>query len=81
MKTAVSIPDDVFADAERLAKKMKKSRSRLYADALKEYAARHRTDDVTESWNQALAERGQSDDEDAAFVAEITRRTLFRGDR
>jgi metal-responsive CopG/Arc/MetJ family transcriptional regulator len=41
MKTAVSIPDEVYQGAERLARRTKKSRSRLYGDALKEYLARH----------------------------------------
>src|SRR5436190_1081962 len=34
MKTAVSIPDDVFHEAERLARRTKRSRSRLFSDAL-----------------------------------------------
>ena len=41
MKTAVSIPGLVFKAADRLAKRMKKSRSRLYADALREYLQHH----------------------------------------
>jgi metal-responsive CopG/Arc/MetJ family transcriptional regulator len=36
MKTAISIPDDVFAAAERLARRLKKSRSELYSRALRE---------------------------------------------
>jgi len=34
MKTAVSIPDDVFEKAEHLARRMKKSRSRLFSNAV-----------------------------------------------
>ena len=41
MKTAVSIPEPVFRAADRLAKQLKKTRSRLYADALREYLKRH----------------------------------------
>ena len=40
MKTAVSFPDEVFDGAERLAKRTKKSRSRLFSDAVREYRAR-----------------------------------------
>jgi len=36
MKTAVSIPDNVFKKAERLARRMKKSRSELFSNALTE---------------------------------------------
>jgi len=44
MKTAVSIPDDVFEKAERHARRMGKSRSQLYNHALAEYVARHAPD-------------------------------------
>jgi predicted transcriptional regulator len=49
MEIAISIPDDVFADAEKLARALKKSRSQLYSHALKEYVARHAADQVTEA--------------------------------
>jgi len=58
MKTAVSIPDDVFQKAERLARRMKKSRSELFSNALAEYVARHAPDHVTERMNQVCAEIG-----------------------
>jgi len=47
MKTAVSIPDDIFREAERVTRELGKSRSQLYADALREYLARHDPDAVT----------------------------------
>jgi metal-responsive CopG/Arc/MetJ family transcriptional regulator len=50
MKTAVSIPDDVFEGAERLARRTKKTRSQLFSDAIKEYLARHAPEDVTDAW-------------------------------
>lgn len=56
MKTAVSIPDDVFAEAERLAKRMKRSRSEIFSRALAEYVARHTPDRVTDAMNRTLAE-------------------------
>ena len=58
MKTAISIPDDVFADAEQLARELKKSRSRLYGDAVREYIARHSAESITESLDR-LCERGR----------------------
>ncbi len=80
MKTAVSIPNAVFQRAERLAKRLKKSRSQLYAEAIAEYAARHEPDEITESWNRALEEAGPEDGEEAAFVREAARRTLERNE-
>ncbi|SRR6266851_805747 len=73
MKTAVSIPDEVFEGAERLARRTKRSRSRLFSDALKEYLARHAPDEVTEAMNKACAEIGDAED---AFVSSAARRVL-----
>jgi len=75
MKTAVSIADDVFEKADRLAKRMKKSRSQLYSLALSEYVARHAPDHVTEAMDRACAEVGQEVD---AFVSRAARRVLER---
>jgi metal-responsive CopG/Arc/MetJ family transcriptional regulator len=54
MKTAVSLPDDVFESVERLRKLTNRQRSEVYADALREYVARHSPDEITDSWNRAL---------------------------
>jgi len=75
MKTAVSIPDAVFAAAERLARRRRTSRSELYSSALAEYVARHAPDDVTEAMDRTLAEVGEVAD---AFVARASRRVLER---
>jgi metal-responsive CopG/Arc/MetJ family transcriptional regulator len=77
MKTAVSIPDDVFEGAERLARQTKKSRSRLFSDALREYLARHIPEEVTESMNKACAEIGELAD---PFVSSAARRVLERSE-
>src|SRR5580658_10441954 len=62
MKTAVSIPNELFDMAERLARRTRKSRSRLFSDALREYVARRSPDKITEAMDQALAEIGESKD-------------------
>lgn len=59
MKTAVSIPDDVFARAERLARAAGRSRSEVYSAALREYVARHEPDDVTEAVNRVIEDFGE----------------------
>ena len=63
MKTAVSIPDDVFEDAERLATELKTSRSRLYSRALAEFVARHSPDRLTEAMDRAIQKVGTDVDE------------------
>ena len=75
MKTAVSIPDEVFEGAERLARRTNRSRSRLFSDALKEYIARHTPDKVTEAINSALALIG---DEQDSFVSSAANTILER---
>ena len=55
MKTAGSIPDDVFEEAERPPRRTKKSRSQLFSEALKEHAARHAPEDVTEAMNRSFS--------------------------
>ena len=62
MKTAVSIPDEVFDDAERLARRMRKSRSRLYAEAVAEYVNRHDPDAVTDAMNHVIEHVGAEPD-------------------
>jgi hypothetical protein len=47
MKTAISVPDDLFESAETLGKRLGVSRSRLYATALAEFVAKHRGRKVT----------------------------------
>ena len=75
MKTEVSIPDEVFERAERLARCHLRSRSEVYAAALDEYIARHAPDEVTDTMNRLCEEAG---DEEDAFLAAAGRRALSR---
>jgi metal-responsive CopG/Arc/MetJ family transcriptional regulator len=54
MKVAVSIPDRVFAEAERLAAHLKTSRSELYARALAMFVGNHAEERVTERMNAVV---------------------------
>ena len=47
MKIAISIPDLVFEAAERISRRMRLSRSRLYARAVEDYVKRHSGDEIT----------------------------------
>jgi metal-responsive CopG/Arc/MetJ family transcriptional regulator len=55
MKTAISIPDEVFEAADRTAKKLGLSRSELYATAVHEFLERHRIEDVTSKLDEVYA--------------------------
>lgn len=75
MKTAVSIPDEVFQKVERLAERERRSRSEVYSAALREYVARHSPDEDTEAMNRVCDQVGAEPDE---FLAAAARRVLER---
>lgn len=55
MKTAVSIPDGLFESAEAFAGRRGMSRSELYASALREYLAEHKSEGITERLDAVYA--------------------------
>lgn len=55
MKTAISIPDDIYQTAELLARQRHVSRSALFTNAISEFIQRHRQDDVTERLNKVYS--------------------------
>jgi predicted transcriptional regulator len=76
MKTAISIPDEVFEQAEELARRTGKSRSEIYSRAVREYVARYSTDALT----QALDDVWDAEPAQAAFGREAARRTFERSE-
>lgn len=77
MKTAISLPDDLFAAVDALARRLGVPRSRLVAEALAEYVAKHKGSRVTEQLDAVYAAEPSKLDEPMRRVA---RRTLKRGD-
>ncbi len=75
MKTAVSIPDEVFEKVERLARRAGRSRSEVFSAALREYVARHTPDEVTEAMDRVCAVVNDERDE---LVAAAASRVLER---
>ena len=75
MKTAVSIPDEVFEKVERLARRARRSRSQVFSAALEEYVARRAPDEVTETMNRVCEDIGDHPD---AFVAAAGLRALAK---
>jgi metal-responsive CopG/Arc/MetJ family transcriptional regulator len=51
MKTAISLPDDLFASTDALAERLGMSRSALIAAALTEFIAKHRSTKISERLN------------------------------
>lgn len=77
MKTAVSLPDEVFRAADRQARRSQKSRSQLYAEALAEYLSRHAPDEVTDAMNAVVDKIDEPRD---PFVLAAARSVLERAE-
>jgi metal-responsive CopG/Arc/MetJ family transcriptional regulator len=75
MKTAISLPESIFREAEKFARRLRKSRSRLYAEAIAEYLARHAPNDITESMNLVCDRLGKVDDQ---FQVKAARQILSK---
>ena len=70
VKTSVSLPDDLFKRADRFARKQKKSRSQLYAEAIAEYLALHDADEITAALDR-VCDATRSENDPAFFAASL----------
>ena len=57
IKTAISIQEPLFEQAEKMAHKMRVSRSRLFVLALEDYISRQQNRELLAQINAAYAER------------------------
>lgn len=62
MKTAISLPDDLFESADELAARLGVSRSELYAEAVAEYLAKHRGEALTSRLNEVYGDEASGID-------------------
>lgn len=74
MKTAISLPDGLFAEADRLARRLAKSRSQLYREAVEEYIARHDPEEVTRALDRVAERLNPLDDGFAQAAAAVALR-------
>jgi metal-responsive CopG/Arc/MetJ family transcriptional regulator len=56
MKTAISLPDRLYADAEETAKSLGIPRSQLYAKAIEDFISTHKQEKITEQLNEVYGE-------------------------
>lgn len=77
MKTAISLPDDLFSKAEEIARKSGKSRSEVYQEALAEYLLRRDQGAVTRAMDDTLVEIDQTPD---PWLAEAGRTAFERSE-
>lgn len=62
MKIAISIPDDVFQEVEKIAKEQKKSRSQVFVSAVREFIQRSETRRLIEKLDEAYAQPDTPDE-------------------
>jgi metal-responsive CopG/Arc/MetJ family transcriptional regulator len=77
MKTAISVPDEVFARVDEHARRRGLSRSAVFTAAASEYLRRHRAEDVTRQLNAVYAKEDSTLDPALALAQA---RTLPRED-
>jgi metal-responsive CopG/Arc/MetJ family transcriptional regulator len=75
MKTAISIPDNVYESAEKLATRLGKSRSQLYTQAVSSYISQHRSENVTTKLNEVYSKNDSNPD---LLLADLQFRSLSK---
>lgn len=76
MKTAISVPDELFREVDARARKLGMSRSEFYARAARRYVDQLDSDVLTAAIDAAIdAGAGNTDDE---FVHRAAEKTLAR---
>jgi metal-responsive CopG/Arc/MetJ family transcriptional regulator len=61
MKTAISMEDDLLAEADRMARRIGISRSRFLSLAVRDYLTRHRQQEMTERLNEIYRHNNAED--------------------
>lgn len=80
VKTAISIHKSLFDQAEKIARKMKVSRSRLYALALEDYIQRAQNQELLTQINAAYADEPDSTERLVRRKVRSTHRRIVRGE-
>lgn len=79
MKTAISIPDRDFRNAERLAKKLGISRSELYTQAVRQFISSRDHSELTRQMNAAL-DKLTAEETELDPVLKQLQSKVFRGE-
>jgi metal-responsive CopG/Arc/MetJ family transcriptional regulator len=79
MKTAISLPDDLYDEIDACARRLRMTRSGLLAQAAREFVARRRrAAEPTEAWNRAIEKAGQPGEDPAALAFRRRTKELVR---
>jgi len=62
MKTAISLPDTLYSDADKIAQSMGIPRSQLFVKALEEFIIHHKNETITERLNTVYKTNDQNNE-------------------
>jgi metal-responsive CopG/Arc/MetJ family transcriptional regulator len=80
VKTAISIQESLFAQAESLARRMKVSRSRLFVLALEDYIKRQQNRELLAQINAAHAEEPDAPEQTLRSKLRLHHRRIVEGE-
>jgi len=80
MKTAISLPDTLYEDAEKTAKSMGIPRSQLFAKALEEFINHHKIESITEKYNEIYSQIDSKDLSQIESINLLNLRELTKND-
>ena len=80
MKTAISLPDRLYADAEETAKSLGIPRSQLYAKAIEEFISTHKKDRITAKLNEVYSNSTVFSESSISIVSLESIRELTKND-
>ena len=79
MKTAISIPDDVFDRAEREAQRLGMSRSQLYVTALRRFLEEYESSRITKQLDEVY-ESDRLDQAESEFMLSAAQTVFARNE-
>ena len=63
VKTAISLPEDIFAQVEEIAERESRTRSAVITEAIAAFLSKREGDELTRKFNEAYADEPLDDDE------------------
>lgn len=80
MKTAISLPDTLFSEADTVAKRMGIPRSQLFSQALEEYLEKHKSENITDSYNRLYSNTETAAENTVSYASLESLRELTKND-
>jgi len=81
MKTAISIPDNIFEDIDKLSKELHRSRSQILTDAAREYIEKLKNEKILKALNKAYLEEETEHETKLRRKGKKHYAKLLKGDR